>query len=1131
MNYLFIQSNFSVSSSGVEGGGTSNVVWEYSNGTASSDWKTLSLTTNGCGNFTATGNCTNSWNIPSDWVQQNVNGTTKYWIRVNGTGNYSAKPTLAQISVIEYNLNMTVQDELGNALTGASFATNGTGGVFSSREIGSGVYELALYTGEVHNLTVSKSGYINQSNVTTSALNTTLTQWHPSHMLPFGLKVISKDELGNNLTPTTFTFRGNSAIANVSDTVFYYNDTGGSNGVLYLYKSGYVTSNATNAALNNITTGPGAQVVITLGNYSADNSGSITTSKAVKGLEHNIKITVKDELGNLITGATVTIQNPTEGIKFTATDGGSKDNSTTDGVIYWAKTPLAGDVNITNLSVYKNGYTNWDNTTQINLSAYQYLSQVAMNSSNNYTFKLIASTELNKNITLTVNVTDDDGISTTSYSNVTKNSTASIYYFALNTTYDSINLTMNSTGFITQVDNNSGSNYAISPTYQRTLSKSFLYTVKVKVMDELNNTRNVTINEINNATSVVQNTSETGVYFLKATHGNVINVNISKLGYITRNVTIGVSNESFGASQLTYTFSSSQTPLQYGFKVIGVYDELGQRWTNLGDNMSTGVLTVANSTMSVVEQYNGSGPFIWVAANGSNLNFTMQRSGYINNTISGVSYDSSAQKTIIFNQSGADYNASNGMQFNLKIILKDELGNNITGTINVTNGTGESAQKQFTNRTGSVYYFALNISNYTDVNITANKTGFVNATSGATTYSISETVQRSIVWNMSYTVKINASNELGDRLTLNSTTTTFSGLVNVSAIRYSDGYAYIPANPANQSTLYTLVTGYVNTSTTGQVNVTDGSQILVNYSGASASGQNGIGLKFILKISVTTSGGSNITDASITIAKGGVDSVASYTNRSGGTYYYAINSSKYDTVNITVAKTGYESGHELNSALSTASQTVLSFSLNGDINAPGVPILSLPKNTTTVTDTTPLLEWTAPTDIGAGVKYYELQVSNISATNFSTLIVNQTTLTTAGYTIPSGTLTSGQTYYWRVRAIDDANNTGSWSSVLQFIYFTGNYTQKFDYVGWHVWQFLPKTVVENNLTSLSSNYNVSNVLSSISSKYTVLYHYDDSNSAWTSYVPGRDVNDLTEMNQTSPWYVIHMNATGTLRIA
>lgn len=53
---------------------------------------------------------------------------------------------------------------------------------------------------------------------------------------------------------------------------------------------------------------------------------------------------------------------------------------------------------------------------------------------------------------------------------------------------------------------------------------------------------------------------------------------------------------------------------------------------------------------------------------------------------------------------------------------------------------------------------------------------------------------------------------------------------------------------------------------------------------------------------------------------------------------------------------------------------------------------------------------------------------------------------------------------------------------------------------------LPLTILQN-ASSLGGNYSVETVLASIANNYTIIYYYNG--SAWTSYVPGRPINDFT----------------------
>jgi len=85
------------------------------------------------------------------------------------------------------------------------------------------------------------------------------------------------------------------------------------------------------------------------------------------------------------------------------------------------------------------------------------------------------------------------------------------------------------------------------------------------------------------------------------------------------------------------------------------------------------------------------------------------------------------------------------------------------------------------------------------------------------------------------------------------------------------------------------------------------------------------------------------------------------------------------------------------------------------------PTLEAPANGSTVTSLTPILAWSASTS-GAT---YRLQVANDA--NFSNLVIDQQNLAGLSYSMPGGKLTEGQTYYWKVRASKD-NQDSSWST-------------------------------------------------------------------------------------------------------
>lgn len=88
-------------------------------------------------------------------------------------------------------------------------------------------------------------------------------------------------------------------------------------------------------------------------------------------------------------------------------------------------------------------------------------------------------------------------------------------------------------------------------------------------------------------------------------------------------------------------------------------------------------------------------------------------------------------------------------------------------------------------------------------------------------------------------------------------------------------------------------------------------------------------------------------------------------------------------------------------------------------------------------------DWEDVTDPSEPVTY-NLQIS--ASANFTTNIINLTGLTASQYTLTEADLlnfTSGQTYYWRERAVDAAQNASAWTGANSF-----SFSQGFSFVGW-----------------------------------------------------------------------------------
>jgi len=113
---------------------------------------------------------------------------------------------------------------------------------------------------------------------------------------------------------------------------------------------------------------------------------------------------------------------------------------------------------------------------------------------------------------------------------------------------------------------------------------------------------------------------------------------------------------------------------------------------------------------------------------------------------------------------------------------------------------------------------------------------------------------------------------------------------------------------------------------------------------------------------------------------------------------------------------GIATRNKLNQLLSTSSLPICIPS------TPSIPALSSPSNKAILQSLTPTLSWSTPSSWGAGCpdeKRYHIQIDNNS--DFSSPLIDTTVSSSiTSYTIPSDELSSDTTYYWRVRAENNA---------------------------------------------------------------------------------------------------------------
>jgi hypothetical protein len=94
------------------------------------------------------------------------------------------------------------------------------------------------------------------------------------------------------------------------------------------------------------------------------------------------------------------------------------------------------------------------------------------------------------------------------------------------------------------------------------------------------------------------------------------------------------------------------------------------------------------------------------------------------------------------------------------------------------------------------------------------------------------------------------------------------------------------------------------------------------------------------------------------------------------------------------------------------------------------PVLALPANGATDVSTTPTLSWNA-VPVNCAATSYGLQIAKDSSFSSSSIVVNQSGITSTSYPVPSGKLSNSTTYYWRVNA-KKADGTILWSEVWSF---------------------------------------------------------------------------------------------------
>lgn len=224
---------------------------EYYDG-STSDWESLSYTDN-THNFETTGVASWEFEVPAAWdddgTKTAVNGQTLFWVRItpNEDATINSPADAGEVALHAYNLELTVEDELGNPMDGMvsedfeidGGTSNATTGI---RTMGEGVFQFALDAGlsdSNYTVSVHETGYV-QEEVSTGVLDSIQKSFDVE--LQFSHIVSVVDEEGDGLTPDEVTV--DSVDCTISGSIAYCalsasEDSSGAN--LRVVNSGYIT--------------------------------------------------------------------------------------------------------------------------------------------------------------------------------------------------------------------------------------------------------------------------------------------------------------------------------------------------------------------------------------------------------------------------------------------------------------------------------------------------------------------------------------------------------------------------------------------------------------------------------------------------------------------------------------------------------------------------------------------------------------------------------------------------------------------------------------------------------------------------------------------------------------------------
>ncbi|HWG89528.1 MAG TPA: Ig-like domain-containing protein [Candidatus Thermoplasmatota archaeon] len=531
-----------------------------------------------------------------------------------------------------------------------------------------------------------------------------------------------------------------------------------------------------------------------------------------------IKITVQDEFLAALPGATVRLLGNPDTVEYaTLTDGGDGDrDGTANGIIHSTILP---DTFTTNVKVASTRAGFLPYTTAADIVTGNAQTQYTV--THLYTVKARAEDELGNALALTSSTSTATGLPLAqglsvvfsggaAYLPATGSGTLSIGHAGYVTASEAVTVSPTGTA-------------PVEPVLEDATSLKF--TVKVvNAQDELGNAFTFGTDVAITSTSGTPVVSGGAVYVPMTAAGTLTATSSGFFASTTGSITPDPAAQktvAFGGSGATV----SATALSYRVKITAV-EQVGNAVPLTASTTQVG----GHATTAKPVRFSNGAAYL-AATNASSTTLTLQVKGFVTATSAAFNPGTATSPVLVAFGTGSHP----ALLFTIKVDeVKDETG----GTIAIVPGLVTSSVAPVVS--GGVAYFPVEGGSAVELKVIA--PGFVD-TSSASIAAVS-TAQKTVKFGgtggtvsvsaVPFTVRVTATDELGNALTLDGTKTTVTGLplADGRAIIFHNGVAYVPASGTGTVTLRHA--GYIERTAAAPTVPSTASQIPVAFSGATA---------------------------------------------------------------------------------------------------------------------------------------------------------------------------------------------------------------------------------------------------------------------------------------------------------